>query len=139
MPIRDFPFTCIQPDGAPRPWLPIRITNPATGLSQNAYGLIDTGADECALPASYASLLGHNLQAGVERTIQTGNGLTTAYSHTTSFTILNFHGEPAITVDETLIDFMPNLHVVLLGVKNFLSKFILTINYPSQTFSIQWP
>jgi predicted aspartyl protease len=108
-------------------------------LSQNAYGLIDTGADECALPASYASLLGHNLQAGVERTIQTGNGSTTAYSHTTSITILNFQGESAITIDETLIDFMPNLHVVLLGVKNFLSRFILTINYPSQTFSIQWP
>ena len=139
MPIRDFPFTCIQRGGAPRPWLPIRITNTATGLSQNTYGLIDTGADECALPASYASLLNHNLQAGVERTIQTGNGLTTAYSHTTSITILNFQGEPAITIDETLIDFMPNLHVVLLGVKSFLSKFILTINYPSQTFSIQWP
>jgi len=28
------------------------------------YGLIDTGADECAFPASFATLLGHNLQAG---------------------------------------------------------------------------
>jgi predicted aspartyl protease len=139
MPIRDFPFTCIQPGGVTRPWLPIRITNPATGLSQNAYGLIDTGADECALPASYAPLLGHNLQAGVERTIQTGSGVTTAYSHTTSITIMNLQGEPGVTIDKTLIDFMPNLYVVLLGVKSFLSKFILTINYPSQKFSIQWP
>jgi len=119
MPIRDFPFTSIQAGGPPRPWLSISITNPATGLSQNAYGLIDTGADECALPASYAPLLGHNLQAGVERTIRTGSGITTAYSHTTSITILNFEGEPAVTIDETLIDFMPDLHVVLLGVKSF--------------------
>lgn len=139
MPIRDFPFTCIQPGGALRPWLPIRITNPATGLSQNGYGLIDTGADECALPSSYALLLGHNLQAGVERKIQTGSGATIAYSHTTSITILNFHGEPTVAIDETLIDFMPNLHVVLLGVKGFLSRFVLSINYPSHKFSIQWP
>ncbi len=139
MPIRDFPFTCIQPGGAPRPWLPIRITNPALELSQNAYGLIDTGADECALPAAYASLLGHNLQAGVTRRIQTGSGVTTAYSHTTSITVMNFQGEPALTIDETLIDFMPHLHVVLLGVKSFLSKFILTINYLRQTFSLRWP
>ena len=139
MPIRDFPFTCIQPGGAPRPWLPIRITNPATELSQNAYGLIDTGADECALPAAYASLLGHNLQAGVTRRIQTGSGVTTAYSHTTSITVMNFQGEPALTIDETLIDFMPHLHVVLLGVKSFLSKFILTFKYLRQTFSLRWP
>jgi len=139
MPIRDFPFTHIHSDDVPRPWLPICIGNPATGLSQNAYGLIDTGADECAFPASYASLLGHNLQAGTEKTIKTGNGITTAYSHTSSITILNLNGEPAITIDETLIDFMPNLYVVLLGVKSFLNRFILIINYPSQIFSIQWP
>jgi hypothetical protein len=52
---------------------------------------------------------------------------------------MNLQGEPGVTIDKTLIDFMPNLYVVLLGVKSFLSKFILTINYPSQKFSIQWP
>ena len=139
MPIRDFPFTYIHSDDIPRPWLPICISNPATGLSQNTFGLIDTGADECAFPASYASLLGHNLQAGTEKTIKTGNGITTAFSHTTNITILNLQVEPAITIDETLIDFMPNLYIVLLGVKTFLSRFILTINYPSQLFSIQSP
>jgi len=36
-----------------------------------------------------------------------------------------------------LIDFMPNLYVPLLGVKSFLSNFILTIDYPRQIFSLR--
>jgi predicted aspartyl protease len=139
MPIHNFPFTSIRTDDTPRTWLPIRIINPANGLIQNAYGLIDTGADECAIPASYASLLGHDLQSGKERKIKTGNGVTTAYSHTATLAILNFQGDHVVTIEEILIDFMPNLHIVLLGVKSFLSRFILTIHYPNQTFSIQWP
>lgn len=139
MPIHNFPFISIRPGDIPRPWLAIRVINPATGLIQNAYGLIDTGADECAIPASYASLLGHDLQSGLERKIKTGNGVTTAYSHTATLAILNLQGDHVVTIEETLVDFMPNLHIVLLGVKSFLSRFILTIHYPNQTFSIQWP
>ena len=40
-------------------------------------------------------------------------------------------------INDTLIDFMPNLYVPLLGVKSFLSKFILTINYPEKIFSLE--
>jgi predicted aspartyl protease len=120
MPIRNFPFTSIRSGDAPRPWFAIRIINPANGLTQNAYGLIDTGADDCAIPASYASLLGYDLQSGIERKIRTGNGVTTAYSHTTSLAILNFKGEHVVTMEEISIDFMPNLHIVLLGVRSFL-------------------
>jgi len=35
------------------------------------------------------------------------------------------------------IDFMPNLSVPLIGVRSFLSKFILTLNYKTQTFSLE--
>ncbi len=134
----NYPFTSIRPGDIPRPWIPIRIINPVNGLSQNTYGLVDTGADECAIPASYATLLGHNLQSGVERKIKTGNGVTTAYSHTATLSIMNSQGENIIAIDKTLIDFMPNLHIVLLGVKSFLSRFILSIHYPNQTFTLQW-
>ena len=44
-----------------RPWLRVIITNPHTGKRVGVWGIIDTGADECALPAAYAELLGHNL------------------------------------------------------------------------------
>ncbi len=79
------------------------------------------------------SITGHNLQAGIRKTISTGNGITAAYAHTLCFKTDN------IKIDNVLIDFMPNLHVVLLGVKSFLSNFILTINYKNPTFNLTKP
>jgi len=137
MPIDNCPFT-LTIGGILRPLLSIRIINPHTNQSTLTYGIIDTGADECAIPAVFAPLLGHNLQAGTVKQISTGNGLTVAYSHTTKFEI--FHpnsGYLLYTLSDTPVDFLPNLHVVLLGVNNFLSRFILTINYPNKCFSIK--
>ena len=133
MNLSNIPFTKLGPDDTPRPWLPITITNPHTNKKIKVLGLIDTGADECALPASYAILLGHNLQSGYSKEINTGNGKTLAYSHTATIIIESAD----FTIDDILIDFMPNLHVPLLGVKSFLSNFILTINYPDLNFSLQ--
>jgi predicted aspartyl protease len=124
------PFTKLSPDDISRPWFRVTIVNPHTSKKIRVMGLIDTGADECALPASYASLLGHNLQLGISKEINTGNGKTVAYSHTVKMETAGF------TIDETLIDFMPNLNVPLLGVRSFLSGFILTINYPEKIFSL---
>ena len=99
MPLTHCPFTVYA--GIYRPTLQIRIINPHTGLSQRAYGLIDTGADECAVPAFYAILLGHNLQAGIPKTIYTGNGETVAFAHTTKFEIFNpFTGRLASSDEE---------------------------------------
>ena len=138
MPLNHCPFTAY--DGVHRPTLQIRIINPHTGISQRAYGLIDTGADECAVPAFYATLLGHDLKAGIPKTIYTGNGETVAFAHTTKFEIFNpFTGKVAYTVPDTPIDFLENLNVILLGVNSFLSKFILRIDYPRKLFSIKYP
>ena len=125
------PFKKLYPGDIARPWLPVVIRNPHTNLSVKVWGLIDTGADECAVPAEYAPLLGHNLQAGSRKTINTGNGQTAAYTHTLCFET------DSIKIDNVLIDFMPNLNVVLLGVKSFLSNFILTVNYNNLTFSLE--
>ena len=97
------------------------------------YALVDTGADECAFPASFAPVLGHNLQAGQSKRISTGNGITVAYSHTTRIAIDGF------STQDVLVDFMPNLSTPLLGVKSFLGNFILTVDYPNTTFSLLLP
>jgi len=131
MKIIDKPFTRLSPGDIARPWLSVTIINPHSGKQINVLGLIDTGADECALPATYANILGHNLQTGKPKEINTGNGITMAYSHSTHIKIGDF------TVDQTLIDFMPNLSVPLLGMKNFLSNFVLTVDYPNFRFSLE--
>jgi len=127
----DIPFTRFGKTDIPRPWLPVIITNPKTNQKIKVYGLIDTGADECALPASFAVLLGHDLQTGYSKEVGTGNGRTVAYSHTVIIKMGDF------VTRNVLIDFMPNLHIPLLGVKSFLSNFLLTINYPGQKFSLR--
>lgn len=131
MELLNIPFTKLNPDDVPRPWLPLIIINPHTNRKIKILGLIDTGADECALPARYATLLGHNLEAGFIKEINTGNGITIAYSHTIKIEIQDF------IIQDTLIDFMPNLHIPLLGVKSFLNNFILTADYHKKTFSLQ--
>lgn len=131
MDLIDVPFIRLHPNDLPRPWLPVVIRNPHTSKFIRVYGLIDTGADECAIPADYAPLIGHDLQAGVQKTINTGNGPTTAYAHTLCFET------DGIRIDNVLIDFMPNLNVVLLGVKSFLANFILTVDYKNSIFSLK--
>ena len=130
MEIINAPFLKFSPDDMPRPWLPLAIRNPHTNQMINVYGLIDTGADECAISAYYAPMIGHDLQAGTRKSLNTGNGVTVAYAHTLC---LETHG---IKVDNVLIDFMPNLNVVLLGVKSFLSNFVLNIDYSKSVFSL---
>lgn len=130
MPVRNYPFTIIRPGDVARPYLPITVKNPDTNKQIQVYALIDTGADECAFPASFASLLGHNLLAGQQKKISTGNGITIAYGHITRIIIDEF------STEDVLVDFMPNLYIPLLGVKSFLSNFILTIDYPNKIFSL---
>ena len=130
MPIRNYPFCIARPGDIARPYLPVTIINPTIKKHLKVFALIDTGADECALPASFAKPLGHNLQAGQQRKISTGNGITIAYSHTTRIEIEGF------ATQEVLIDFMPNLNIPLLGARSFLSNFILTVDYPKKTFSL---
>ena len=130
MALINIPFTKLDPNDISRPWLQITIKNPHTNKSLRTSGMIDTGADEFALPASFAAILGHDLQAGQIKQINTGNGTTTAYSHITSIEIDD------MVIKNVLIDFLPNLSTVLIGVKNFLGNFILTIDYPAQKFSL---
>lgn len=146
MPIIDYPFHRLVAAASPRAMLPIRVTNPATNLSIRSWGLIDTGADDCAFPAQYASILGHNLLAGSQKEIGTGNGITIAYAHTCRIDIYKVepNGTASDTeivhvIEDTSLDFMPNLNCILLGTRNFLSKFILTINYPRKIFSARFP
>lgn len=131
MPIRNYPFATIRKGDLPRPYLPITIINPDTNKKLKVFALIDTGADECAFPASFAPLLGHNLQSGRQKNISTGNGITIAYSHTTRLEIEGF------ATQDVLIDFMPNLNIPLLGVRSFLNNFVLTVDYPKKVFSLK--
>jgi len=138
MPIRDFPFLCLTKDNKERPWLPVTIINPSNGEAIPTYGLIDTGADECSVPAAFAKDLGHDLYKGKPKEVDTAGGKANTYSHLTTVEIFNpKENNIAHKMENIPIDFTEGLNVVLLGVKNFLDQFTLTIEYPKKVFSIK--
>lgn len=138
MPITDFPFLCLTRDNKERPWLPVTIINPKNGKSIKTYGLVDTGADECSVPAGFAKELGHDLRKGNLKKVDTAGGKTKAYSHVTTIEIFNIkENKAAHRMKDIPIDFADGLNVVLLGVKDFLDHFTLKIDYPKKVFSIK--
>ncbi len=143
MPIVNFPFLQSSPNSIQRPMLFLKITNPNTGFCLDTIGIIDTGADACAVPAVFANMLGYNVKEGTPKPVGTGNGMTTAYTHTCRIDVYNTDSvikkSPTIiyTTSEAQIDFMENLPMILLGVTDFLGQFFLGIDYPAQLFSVR--
>ena len=78
MPFHRYPFVRFEyadgeVDRKGQTYLPVRITNPATGESLVTWGLLDTGADACLFPAELASELGHDLRGeGVKASVTSG-------------------------------------------------------------------
>jgi hypothetical protein len=138
MPIRNCPIPR-YPEIDPCLGLPIKIINPTTNRFIKTFGIVDTGASECAIPSFIAELLGYDVNSGEMRIINTGNGQAHAYRHTISMTIhhpIDPENNIIFTINNILIDCMPNLNMVLLGVNGFLSNFVLKIDYPNRIFSI---
>ncbi len=131
MAIRNHPFIQLQANQIARPMLLVRYINPHTNQDLRTWALIDTGADDCSIPAGFAPILGHNLTAGTQEQIATGNGTTVGYKHTMKIEIPNF------CTQDSLITFLPNLHIPLLGVRTFLSNFTLEVDYKNQNFSLK--
>ncbi len=137
MPIRDFPFR--GTGGFLRPWLPIRIINPHTGLFFDTRGLVDTGADECCVPDFIAHTIGHNVEKGTPADVGGIGGKVDAYKHTTKIEIYDYSDKLVYTINEACIDCIVGGKTVLLGTKEFLDKFMLAIDYPAKKFSITFP
>jgi hypothetical protein len=121
----------------------IRVTNPHTNTKVVIQALVDTGADSCAFPADIAGQLGHNLESVPAKPVFTASGQTEAFAHTSCVDILQMRpdglpGDKVLyTIDDTPIDFIRGCDDFLLGVRDFLDEFVLTIDYPRQRFSIR--
>jgi hypothetical protein len=93
MPIPDYPFITVNPEAAEpselvyvggpnaKPYLRVRIVNPATDQAIIVPALVDTGADGFAIPATDAQTLGHSLKATTPKAINTAKGTTNASTH----------------------------------------------------------
>ncbi len=138
MPVKNFPFRDIGGHGKPRPFLYVNYINPHTDKSFQTWALIDTGADDCVLPAEFAELLGHKLEMGTQTNIVSANGGSVAYRHTMKIEIPDSDtNDPLFSTQETMITFIEGLKQPLLGTDSFLCHFRLTIDYPIKQFSLE--
>ena len=136
--IREFPFTTPYPALPPNVWLYLHVVNPITHQYEKAYGLIDTGSCVCAIPGYIADSIGHNVKEG--KPIFEGEGVggpILAWEHQIEIQIFNPDGNIIIhTIPACPTHVFEKLSIVLLGVNNFLCKYLLQIHYPQQWFSI---
>lgn len=156
MPIRNYPFLSVVRTGPnsakvlvqgtrARPRLWIRVIGPDKNLAIEYPAIIDTGADACACPVEIASQLGYDLESVKHETMNTAKGETKAYPHKSKFEILEVlpNGAPGTkvlyTTSDITMNFTEGLPEFLLGRKQFLNKFILTIDYIRQTSSLRLP
>jgi predicted aspartyl protease len=135
VPVRKFPFKVLGGLFL-RPLLPVIIINPHTGEQVKQYGIIDTGADCCTVPAYIGEMLGHNIEIVPPSKTTVVGGEITTWEHTTTIQMLDKNETVFYENVETYVEYVEDLEYVLIGVDDFLCDFKLEIDYPNKHFSI---
>jgi|SRR3972149_8685122 len=146
MPISDYPFQASSDIPTPSPILPIKIINPDNGKVYKTWGLVDTGAFQTAIPGHIAQAIGHNIDAVKAMDGCGAGGALSIYPHSCSIEIFKMDSKGIVDINTVVhkiscrrIGVIKDLPFVLLGVKEFLRKFVLIVDYPRQQFSIKRP
>jgi len=146
MPIVDYPFQAQGVFSEPSPILPILITNPDTGTKFRTWGLVDTGAAATVIPAYIARIIGHDVEVVAPAFGRGAGGQFNVYPHTCSIEFFSMDGNGIVNENDIVITIPPryigitdNVDRVLLGVQDFLKRYILKIDYPRQIISIRHP
>ena len=147
MPSEKYPFFKFRyPDGTLDPrgrtYLPVRISNPKSGASLTAWGIVDAGADACLFPAGLAAALGHDLKArGVRSSVTIGieQKPVPTYKHTFGVELLSADLQNVVWSSLNMeVDCVEPDPPVLLGVEGFLDQFRLTIDYRHEELPLNW-
>jgi hypothetical protein len=146
MPIVDYPFKAQGVFSIPSPILPVLITNPHNGANFRTWGLVDTGAVATVIPGFIARNIGHNVENVATSSGDCAGGQITVYPHTCNIDILSMNSNGNVNENDIIIRIPPckmgvinDCQCVLLGVSDFLKKYILKIDYPRKIFSICLP
>jgi len=146
MPINNYPFKTNEKILLPSPILPIRIVNPHNNFNYLTWGLIDTGAANSAIPEHIAKTLGHNIQSVQPVPGFGASGNFNVYPHTFKIDIFKMNSRGTVdtnqvvhTISQCRIGVICDLPFVLLGVKEFLSRFLLLVDYTRKRVSVKHP
>lgn len=124
------------------PALPLIISSSHTPKRLLMPALVDTGADNCLFPSMIARLLKHKLRSGEPQSFGTASGKGKAWRHTAEISILTAdYNKTLCTISKVPIDFIQKRSALplLLGVKGFLEKLIILVDYPNQIIAVEVP
>lgn len=151
MPFDFYPFIRVRPDTPPKPRLYISIIEPKTQHEAKGFAFIDSGANHCFLPCSFAKQLKINWRKGTKIKVHgpTGKWIR-GYRYLLSIRIygilldslpdnLLFTDTPKLELREAQVIFTPRLQEPILGVKSFLDMYVYTVNHARERFSVRIP
>jgi hypothetical protein len=148
MPFDFHPFIRRYPKDLPKPRMLIRVVTPKAHVEGLA--LIDSGANGCYLPRSFAKVLKINWRKGTKiKVYDATDKRRLGYEH---FLTVKFYGtlldspdnvlftdDLVLVLEETPVTFLRHLREPILGVKGFLDRYIYTLNHIRQRFSVLIP
>jgi len=117
----------------PRPLIPLIISSGRAAVA--GYAVIDSGADDCLLPASFASQLGFRLDEGSRYEFGgAGSAKQTAWFFAVTLAVAGFSPFPAY------VGFTPALErttVGILGQNGFFDRFVVEFDLRNSVFHIE--
>ncbi len=143
MKIHNYPFTTLR--GIARPMLWVRLSSlDGKKRSEPILAKIDTGSDACIFPFDVLYDLGHKLRPNEEAmSIGSTTGTGKGYSREVMLDILETlpdgsAGSKVIyNLPKVVVYFVwNNKNQFLLGAKDFLDHFVLTLDYKKRSFSL---
>jgi hypothetical protein len=145
MPLFRYQYPFLEARGSiAGPYLPVTIINPVTEAGTIWNCLIDTGADQGVFGRFLAESLGHNLKGdGVKSSITSGVEGREINTWCHSFKLQLLHPTNKSTViwqsRKQLIECLEHDNCPqILGVKDFLNNFKITIDYPHPMTTLEW-
>lgn len=146
MPIVDYPFQAQGVFSQLSPILPIKIINPRNGLEFQTWGLVDTGSDATIITGYIANKIGLNIDSVQSSPGEGAGGSFDVFEVACSINILSMDEDGNVNINDVVIEIrhrrigvIRDLRYVLLGVNDFLKKYVLTIDYSREIFSICRP
>ena len=132
--------------GGLQPYLHIRIIHPDDGDTSIILGaLIDTGAVCSKIPVKWAEYINLDYKKGIPVFGSTAGGDAQGYLCKCRVQVLDMNEEceplpnQILTELEDEVAFGPCVDIPLLGVRDFLKNYKITIDYPNKKFSLGSP
>lgn len=138
------PFTQINDSWPPHPCIPICLSNPNDDydIYYPTLAIIDTGAVRSAIPEAIAKDLMHNSKhpdvKKKDPAIGIG-GYADVVEHTFSLDVMNFSDSILFALKEIKIDVIETDLPIVLGMEDFISKYVKTIYFDEQYILMKPP